>query len=216
MTCLQVLWLGRLGRLSRLDRLGRRIRYTRVRSPDHAKINKVTEEELTTSLQEGAYFLGRVGTAVLDDHRLLSLAHQTQLVINEFRDHAILLITPHGGIHVMFPHHVIERLDIGVEELVHVPTNRVPQIHAQLQHHQITLLLLTRTHHPHSRMKTIRLAKAQGLHGDVVDMQVFAALQRRQRKRNHTLKLRIMLDITHNRSDYQILASFDPLNLAVA
>ena len=217
---LQVQRLGGLGRLGGPGAVGGRVSeaggQVGVGLAHHAKVDDVAEEKLATALEEGGDLLGRVGAAVLDEHRLLALAQQAQLVVDELRDHAVLHITPHDGNHVVFAHHVVERMVRGVEELVHVPADRVPQIHADLQHHHVTLLCLTTAHHSHCRVGTIGLAHTQGLHGDVVDVQVLAALQRRQREGDHALQLGVVLGVRRRGRTNQVLAALDPLDLTVA
>ena len=182
---------------------------------DDAEIDEVTEEELVAALKEGRDVLGRVRAAVLDDHRLLALAHQLQLVVDQLRDHVVLRLTRSSDAHAR-PDGVIEQMLVGVVELVHVPADGVPQIHAQSQDDGVALLLLTHPHRAYCRMRAVALVQAQRLHGDVVDVQVLHAVERREREGDHTLELRVVLWIRPARERHLVLVATHPLDFAVA
>ena len=129
---------------------------------------------------------------MLDNHRLLALTHQLQLVVDQLRDHVVLYLTPPTTTHIC-SYDMIEHVLVGVVKLVHVPADGVPQIHAEPQHDSVALLTIQSPHRTYCRVRAIAFVQTQGLHRDVVDVEVLHAVQRREGEGDHALKLGVVL-----------------------
>ena len=71
-------------------------------------------------------------------------------------------------------------------------------------------------HCAYCRVRAVALVQAQRLHGDVVDVQVLHAVERREREGDHTLELRVVLWIRPARERHLVLVATHPLDFAVA
>lgn len=79
-----------------------------------------------------------------NNHRLLALSHQLKFMVDQFRDHGVLRVSRAQCAHVLLAHDVVQRVLVGVEELIHVASDRIPQVQMHAQNHRVAVLRLSR------------------------------------------------------------------------
>ena len=84
---------------------------------------------------------------------------------------------------------MIERVLVCVEKLIHVASDRIPQVKVHAQNYGVPILHLNTSVQTYYRASTVPITHSESLHRDMIDAEIIAALNRREAKRYNSTEL---------------------------